>query len=178
MSTSAWSYDPKFTPPVQPVVDGRSVLSARSLLVEGRMIMSTRLSSRAFLVVAILSANSPTAEAQRSGIMASAARLASSMEVVETAAQQEGTSVRRLRSRAMAGLGVGAAVAGAWLFLAASECSYVTEYFPDGAVSSVELCWTNNRTRSAGLALVGGGGVLVWFGIEPGRGATPCRLDA
>lgn len=141
-------------------------------------------SSRAFLLVAILAANPTIAEAQRSlasptgltaprdGIMASAARLASRMEVVETAAQQEGTSVSRIRSRAMAGLGVGAAVAGAWLFLAATECVYVIDS-PHG--TSYEDCWTNNRTRSAGLALVGGGGVLVWLGLS--RVEVPLRVD-
>lgn len=68
------------------------------------------------LAVVLVAVNAPVAHAQ-ADILASATRLASIVEVA-----QEGATIRRMRSRAIAGLGVGLVAAGAALFLAPPKC--------------------------------------------------------
>ena len=73
-----------------------------------------------FLLVMVMmtAANAPVAQAQ-SDILESATRLASTVE-----AAQEGSTIRRLRSRAMAGLGAGLVTAGVALFMRPPDCGF------------------------------------------------------
>ena len=184
------------------------------------------------LVMVMMAANAPVAQAQ-SGILESATRLASTME-----AAQEGSTIRRLRSRTMAGLGAGLVTAGIALFMRPPECGYEGggidvdplgaryRYTPDHRESGCDVAVdvTNrprlliaaesgalffvdpgshreyvseiqnargiyvlppevediriterNTWRYAGLALAGGGGFLLWYGLS--RIEVPFRVD-
>ena len=194
------------------------------------------------LVMVMMAANAPLAQAQ-SDILESATRLASTVE-----AAQEGSTIRRLRSRTMAGLGAALVGVGVGLFVRPPKCghegagtttdplgatyTYTDVYrtsgcdvevnvrrgglwlaaedsvvdffgipviFPDlfveagthreyvsevragrgvyvlkDEVQRIEITEDNSR-RYTGLAIAGGGGVLLWYGLS--RIEVPFRVD-
>ena len=188
------------------------------------------------LVVLMLLTTTPVAEAQ-TNILASATRLASTAELA-----QDDSTIRRMRSRGFAGLGVGLIATGVALFVGPPECGRVGEgitqellgatyryenryregrcdvgidvrrpdihiftldssgqvtgdfsvppgthreyvndinsgggfYVLPSEIDQIQVTQSNTR-RYIGLAIAGGGGFLLWYGLS--RIEVPFRVD-
>ena len=123
------------------------------------------------MLLALLSARSGPVAAQTSGVLASAERAV--LESLSAQADQDGSVIRRMRSKALGVVGAAAVVGGGVLMLTQKQ---YTDCFYDPWTGSQDCYeYRDKAPLYIGVAAMAAGGVLMWRGF--GTVETPIRVD-